>query len=165
MNGLRRQPPTLSRPYVFGHEVDRVVHNDAERDGGDHRRRDSDLSYCIAQQTNRHGSRDNIGPDQWRWPNGFLCPHCGHDRCCQLNTHKLQQCNRCHRQTSITAGTNQDVLLERYRNKRGVGESVGVLKLLERDNVRVVFPEVIPNVDVDEHRVSGTRREGEHDEE
>ena len=42
---------------------------------------------------------------QWRWPNGFLCPHCGHDRCCQLNTHKLQQCNRCHRQTSITAGT------------------------------------------------------------
>ena len=30
---------------------------------------------------------------------------CGHDRCCQLNSRKLQQCNRCHRQTSITAGT------------------------------------------------------------
>ena len=42
---------------------------------------------------------------QWRWPKGFLCPHCGHDRCCQLNSRKLQQCNRCHRQTSITAGT------------------------------------------------------------
>ena len=42
---------------------------------------------------------------QWRWPNGFLCPHCGHDRCCQLSSRKLQQCNRCHRQTSITAGT------------------------------------------------------------
>ena len=42
---------------------------------------------------------------QWRWPNEFLCPHCGHDRCCQLNSRKLQQCNRCHRQTSITAGT------------------------------------------------------------
>ena len=42
---------------------------------------------------------------QWRWPNGFVCPHCGHDRCCQLNTRKLQQCNHCHRQTSITAGT------------------------------------------------------------
>ncbi len=42
---------------------------------------------------------------QWRWPNGFLCPHCAHDRCCQLNTRKLQQCNRCHRQTSMTAGT------------------------------------------------------------
>ena len=42
---------------------------------------------------------------QWRWPNGFPCPHCAHDRCCQLTSRKLQQCNRCHRQTSITAGT------------------------------------------------------------
>lgn len=42
---------------------------------------------------------------QWRWPDGFRCPHCGHDRCCQLSNRKLQQCNRCHRQTSITAGT------------------------------------------------------------
>ena len=42
---------------------------------------------------------------RWRWPNGFECPHCGHDRGCQLNTRKLQQCHRCHRQTSITAGT------------------------------------------------------------
>ncbi len=42
---------------------------------------------------------------QWRWPNGFLCPHCAHDRCCQLNTRKLQQYNRCHHQTFITAGT------------------------------------------------------------
>ena len=42
---------------------------------------------------------------RWRWPNGFLCPHCGHDQCCQLTNRKLQQCNRCHRQTSVTAGT------------------------------------------------------------
>ena len=28
----------------------------------------------------------------WRWPNGFVCPNCGHDRGCQLTTHKLQQC-------------------------------------------------------------------------
>lgn len=41
----------------------------------------------------------------WRWPNGFECPNCGHDHSCQLNTNKLQQCNRCHRQTSLTAGT------------------------------------------------------------
>ena len=38
-------------------------------------------------------------------PNGFVCPNCGHDRGCQLTTHKLQQCYRCNRQTSITAGT------------------------------------------------------------
>ena len=42
---------------------------------------------------------------QWRWPNGFVCPHCGHDRHCQLTSRKLQQYHRCHRQTSITAGT------------------------------------------------------------
>ena len=42
---------------------------------------------------------------RWRWPNGFLCPHCGHDKGCQLTSRKLQQCNQCHRQTSVTAGT------------------------------------------------------------
>lgn len=42
---------------------------------------------------------------QWRWPDGFRCPHCGHDKHCQLTVRKLQQCHRCHRQTSLTAGT------------------------------------------------------------
>ena len=22
---------------------------------------------------------------RWRWPNGFVCPHCGHDRHCQTD--------------------------------------------------------------------------------
>ena len=42
---------------------------------------------------------------KWRWPDGFQCPHCGHDKSCQLTVRQLRQCNRCHRQTSITAGT------------------------------------------------------------
>ena len=42
---------------------------------------------------------------RWRWPDGFRCPHCGHDRCCVLAHRSLRQCNRCRRQTSITAGT------------------------------------------------------------
>jgi len=41
----------------------------------------------------------------WRWPNGYQCPNCGHHKGCQLNARKLQQCNRCQHQTSITAGT------------------------------------------------------------
>ena len=41
----------------------------------------------------------------WRWPNGFHCPICGHNKSCSLKTRSLQQCNRCHHQTSITAGT------------------------------------------------------------
>ncbi|QFT55941.1 ISXO2-like transposase domain protein [Microbulbifer sp. THAF38] len=42
---------------------------------------------------------------QWRWPNGFCCPHCGHDKHCNLAYRKLKQCNRCRRQTSITSRT------------------------------------------------------------
>lgn len=41
----------------------------------------------------------------WRWPNGFVCPECGHTHHCVLNTHRLYQCNRCHHQTSLTSGT------------------------------------------------------------
>jgi len=41
----------------------------------------------------------------WRWPNGFQCPKCGYEKSCRLNTRKLQQCHRCHHQTSLTAGT------------------------------------------------------------
>jgi transposase-like protein len=40
-----------------------------------------------------------------RWPNGFECPGCGGRAYCALKTHRLFQCNACHRQTSLTAGT------------------------------------------------------------
>lgn len=42
---------------------------------------------------------------KWRWPNGFKCPECGHDRYCTLKTRKLMQCNRCRSQISVTAKT------------------------------------------------------------
>ena len=40
-----------------------------------------------------------------RWPNGFVCPHCGNTTYCVLNNRPLFQCHRCHHQTSLTAGT------------------------------------------------------------
>jgi len=40
-----------------------------------------------------------------RWPNGFVCPQCGHKEYCVLKTKKLYQCNHCHHQTSLTSGT------------------------------------------------------------
>jgi ribosomal protein L37AE/L43A len=40
----------------------------------------------------------------WRWPQGFVCPECGHDGHCILGR-GLYQCHRCRRQTSLTAGT------------------------------------------------------------
>ena len=41
----------------------------------------------------------------WRWPDGFECQECGSHKYCQLATRKLQQCNGCHHQASVTAGT------------------------------------------------------------
>ncbi len=42
---------------------------------------------------------------QLRWPDGFVCPECGGHSYCELNTRKLFQCNICHHQTSLFAGT------------------------------------------------------------
>ena len=43
-----------------------------------------------------------------RWPNGFECPKCGEEAHCVISSvdfRPLFQCNECHRQTSVTAGT------------------------------------------------------------
>src|ERR671912_1536773 len=41
-----------------------------------------------------------------RWPQGFRCPGCGHDKGWELGRGALLiECARCHRQTSVTAGT------------------------------------------------------------
>jgi len=42
---------------------------------------------------------------EMRWSSGFRCPNCGHDRYCQLKTRHIYQCNQCHHQASLTAGT------------------------------------------------------------
>src|SRR4051812_11735477 len=66
----------------------------------------------------RPGSLSGVGaqfPDdaacaRWlfekRWPDGFRCPGCGHDKAWELGRGTLLvECARCHRQTSVTAGT------------------------------------------------------------
>lgn len=40
-----------------------------------------------------------------RWPDGFSCPSCGHDRFSFVKSRRLYQCSACKRQTSVTAGT------------------------------------------------------------
>lgn len=42
---------------------------------------------------------------QWKWPDGFQCPHCGHSKYSKVSTRKLYQCSRCHHQTSVTSGS------------------------------------------------------------
>jgi len=41
-----------------------------------------------------------------RWPDGFRCPECGHDKGWELATKAFtRECARCGKQTSVTAGT------------------------------------------------------------
>jgi len=42
---------------------------------------------------------------RWRWPDGFVCPNCGHTGYCEIVGRSLYQCHHCHRQTSVTSGT------------------------------------------------------------
>lgn len=40
-----------------------------------------------------------------RWPEGFVCPRCGHDNAYRLKTRRVLKCKGCGHQTSLTAGT------------------------------------------------------------
>lgn len=40
-----------------------------------------------------------------RWPNGFICPKCGHNGAWFLSKRRLFDCRNCRHQTSVTAGT------------------------------------------------------------
>ncbi len=42
---------------------------------------------------------------QSRWPDGFVCPRCGHKEYYWIPTRKLLQCKKCGYQTSVTSGT------------------------------------------------------------
>ena len=61
-----------------------------------------------------------------RWPDGFVCPCCGHRGHCVLAGRGLYQCNRCKKQTSPTAGTifhaTKLPLTLRLRWRRKIGQ-------------------------------------------
>jgi len=40
-----------------------------------------------------------------RWPNGFVCPNCHHQKAYPLSRRRLFQCQSCRHQVSVTAGT------------------------------------------------------------
>ncbi len=43
--------------------------------------------------------------EKMRWPDGFICPKCQHNKACRINTRRLLQCSKCHFQVSLTSGT------------------------------------------------------------
>lgn len=40
-----------------------------------------------------------------RWPEGFVCPHCGGQKSWYTSGHELHECHTCRKRTSVTAGT------------------------------------------------------------
>jgi transposase-like protein len=42
---------------------------------------------------------------EMRWPEGFVCPRCGHGESYWIATRRLAQCQTCRYQASVTAGT------------------------------------------------------------
>ncbi len=42
--------------------------------------------------------------ETFRWPCGFRCPYCGHDKSWETKD-GLHKCGKCHQRTSVTAGT------------------------------------------------------------
>src|SRR6516225_8005898 len=40
-----------------------------------------------------------------RWPDGFTCPRCGHDKAYELVKQRRHQCAKCRHQVSVTSGT------------------------------------------------------------
>jgi transposase-like protein len=42
---------------------------------------------------------------EMKWPNGFMCPQCGHDNGIDLHCRELTECSHCHKQTSVMSGT------------------------------------------------------------
>ena len=61
----------------------------------------------MAEFQRRYGTEEKCAEALFasRWPRGFVCPDCGGRDCCILTRRGLYQCNTCHRQTSLTAGT------------------------------------------------------------
>lgn len=61
----------------------------------------------LMQFLERYGTEEKCAQALFRarWRQGFKCPECGGREHCLLSARRLYQCNLCHRQTSLTAGT------------------------------------------------------------
>ncbi len=46
------------------------------------------LQEFLSQYGSENQCRHSL--NQWRWPNGFICPECGHDRYCTLKVTSLE---------------------------------------------------------------------------
>jgi hypothetical protein len=62
---------------------------------------------CLLEWQKRYGTEEACATTlaKYRWPQGFICPRCGHDSAWFITTRKVYQCCQCAHQVSVTAGT------------------------------------------------------------
>lgn len=63
--------------------------------------------YSLPELITHYGTEEQCEKSLFdlKWPNGFKCPSCQSNSYCTLKCRKVHQCNKCHRQTSLTSGT------------------------------------------------------------
>ncbi|OEU77818.1 MAG: hypothetical protein BA869_10950 [Desulfuromonadales bacterium C00003107] len=63
----------------------------------------------LGQFLKHYGTEAQCGSafEKARWPSGFICPTCQNTRYCQVQHGRVKtfQCNRCHKQVTLTGGT------------------------------------------------------------
>ena len=62
---------------------------------------------------------------RWRWPNGFVCPHCGHDRHCQLTPIVAEIGRSVITPIKPEAGSGKNPSFPRKRESRGFRDRSG----------------------------------------
>ena len=69
--------------------------------------RDDPLPGSLAQFAREFASEDACARllRRWKYPGGFRCPKCGHQTARYLPSRKLDECQECGHQVSLTAGT------------------------------------------------------------
>ena len=70
--------------------------------------RDDSLPGTLAEFVQRFSDEQSCVAVLRRWKyqeRGFACPRCGHDEAWYLPSRQLDECRRCHKQASLTAGT------------------------------------------------------------
>ncbi len=69
--------------------------------------RDDSLPGSLAEFARKFASNDACAKllRHWKYPDGFQCPRCGHQKAWYLRSRKLDECQECGHQVSLTAGT------------------------------------------------------------
>jgi len=63
--------------------------------------------YSVPKFQSAYGTEESCRRKifKYRWPEGFVCPKCGHNQYYELKTRQLFQCCHCRHQTSLRSGT------------------------------------------------------------